>query len=78
MVNGIKPLKIETLKHKNYRGAIPVYHIGDTHLGKMETDKVVQRLQVVKRDIISNPANVVYINCLGDIFETLVQGGMHS
>ena len=77
MLNTIKPIKIEALKHPPYRGAIPVYHIGDPHLGKMETEKVIQRLATVAEDIKKEKSKDVYINCLGDIFETLVSGGMH-
>lgn len=77
MLNTIKPIKIEAIKHPPYRGAIPVYHIGDPHLGKMETEKVIQRLWAVAEDIKHEKSKDIYINCLGDIFETLVSGGMH-
>lgn len=77
-INTIKPLHIQALKHSNYKGAIPVYHFWDTHLWKVDTEKVIQRLEVLKKDIIATPSKIVYINCLWDIFETLVQGWMHS
>lgn len=78
LVNSIKPIHIEIQKHKNYKGATPVYHIWDTHLGKIETGKVVARLDMVAQDIINNPSKEIYINCLGDIFEAVMQGWMHS
>lgn len=78
LVNSIKPIKVEAIKHKNYKWVTPVYHIGDTHLWKRETQKVVSRLDIVAKDIMSNPSKDIYINCLGDIFEALMQGGMHS
>jgi hypothetical protein len=77
-VNSIKPLHIQAMKHKIYKGAKPVYHIWDTHLWKVETDKVIARLKTIEKDIISNPSKEVYINCLWDIFEALMQWGMHS
>lgn len=77
MLNSIKPIKVEALKHSNYKWQIPVYHIGDPHLWKVNTEAVVARLMQVATDINKEPSKEIYINCLGDIFETLVSGGMH-
>lgn len=78
VINSIKPIHIEVQKHKNYKRATPVYHMWDTHLGKRETAKVVARLDMMAQDIIKDPSKEVYINCLWDIFEALMQWGMHS
>ena len=78
LLNSIKPIKVEVLKHKVYKWVTPVYHFGDTHLGKRETDKVIARMDAMANDIIKEPSKDIVLNCWGDIFETLVAGGMHT
>lgn len=73
LVNSIKPIDITAPKHPNNTEPTPVYHFGDTHLGKVETSKVVQRLDMLADDILSTKSKEVYINCLGDIFEAIMQ-----
>lgn len=78
MLNSIKPIDIKAPKHKHTTDPVPVFHFGDTHLGKMYTDKVVARLDMLADDILSTKSKDVYINFMGDVFEALMQGGMHS
>lgn len=78
IVNSIKPIKFEVLKHKVYKWVTPVYHFGDTHIGKRETEKVIARMDAMANDIIKEPSKDIVINCWWDIFETLVAGGMHT
>lgn len=77
ILNNIKPIKVEVLKHKNYKWSIPVYHFGDTHIGKRDTNKVIARMDALANDVIKHKSKTVYLNCGGDIFETLVTGWMH-
>ena len=49
----------------------------DLHIWKMNTDKVLERLQKMWKDIIKRPERKINLICLGDLFETIVQDGMH-
>ena len=49
----------------------------DLHIWKMNTDKVLERLQKMWKDIIKRPERKINLICLGDLFETIVQDWMH-
>ena len=49
----------------------------DLHIGKMETNKVLERLRKMWIDIIKRKERKINLVCLGDLFETIVQDGMH-
>lgn len=78
LLNAVIPIKVEALKHKNYKWVTPVYHFWDTHIGKKETDKVIARMDAMANDVIKEPSKNIVLDCWGDIFETLVAGGMHT
>lgn len=78
IINSVRPIKIQALKHKNYKWSIPVYHFWDTHLWKNWTEKVVARMMTLADDIIKHPSKKIWINFWWDIWETLVSGWMHK
>lgn len=78
IVNSIKPIHIQAIKHTNHKVVEPIYHIWDTHLGKQGTDLVVARLDIVANDIIAEESKKITIDFKWDIFEALMQWGMHS
>lgn len=56
------------------------YFISDIHLGKMGTDKIIDRFTQILEDmrIMSYDAQTIHITCGGDLVETLAQWGMHE
>ena len=50
---------------------------GDLHIGKQETDKVLNRLEKMTQDLVNRPERKVNLICLGDLFETIAKGWMH-
>lgn len=77
LVNSIKPLHITAKKYKKTTSPTPAYVFGDLHLWKQETDKSVWRLMQMADDIIKHPSKTVYVIDIGDIFEAIMQWGMH-
>lgn len=49
----------------------------DLHIGKMDTKAVLERIRLMWMDIIKRPEKKVNLLCLWDLFETIVQDGMH-
>ena len=78
LINSIQPIKVEVQKNKFTKAPKQNVFIGDEHLGKINTDQVVSRMDSIAKDIIKLPWDEVTIVNVGDIFETLVQGWMHS
>lgn len=52
--------------------------ISDIHIGKLETNKILNRLGEVADYCVSSPADTIYITCLGDLAEAFTWDGMHS
>lgn len=51
--------------------------ISDIHFGKTDTNGVIRRMNQIYQEIVANPARIIHITCLGDLVETIAQGGMH-
>lgn len=77
-INKREPISIGHIKEAKNKGNIPNFLFADTHFGKIETELVKKRLELFTQDVINHPANEVYVTFAWDIFETLVQGGMHN
>lgn len=78
VVNNVIPLYIKALKHKDTPWVpIPVFHWGDTHLWKIDTELVLWRVDYLKQRIIKEKSKIVYINFLWDIFEAIMKWWMH-
>lgn len=50
----------------------------DIHIGKMNTENVLNRIHRMTIDLINRPESIINLVCLGDLFETLTKGGMHN
>ena len=72
-----KPKKIDFTPEKINNNDEIMVLFSDLHIWKMETDKVFQRLKRMWKDLIKRPERKVNLICLGDLFETIVQDGMH-
>lgn len=78
-LNKIKPLNLWPITPlRKWKWPVPNYVFWDTHLWKINTDAIVKRLQYIADDIISDPSKEINISFMWDIYEALMQGGMHS
>lgn len=50
----------------------------DMHIGKMNTDQVLNRMHRMTIDLINRPERVINMISLGDLFETIAKWGMHK
>ncbi len=50
----------------------------DIHIWKGDTKWIINRLDQMYQDIISNPAETIHITCLWDLVETFAESGMHQ
>jgi len=74
------PFEFKQLNKQSRNAGEHHYFISDIHLGKMGTDKIIDRFTQLLEDmrIMSYDAQTIHITCGGDIVETLAQGGMHE
>lgn len=52
--------------------------ITDIHFGKIGHDMVMQRMESVYNSIVASPERIIYLTCLGDMFEKLSQEDAHA
>lgn len=52
--------------------------ISDIHIGKLETNKIINRLDAVAKYCIQSPAKTIYLTCLWDVAEAFTWDWMHS
>lgn len=52
--------------------------ISDIHIGKLETSKILNRMDAVAKYCIQSKADTIYLTCLGDVAEAFTGDGMHS
>ncbi len=50
----------------------------DLHIGKMNTENVLNRINRMTIDLINRPERIINLICLWDLFETLTKWGMHN
>jgi len=76
-IDNHKPLEIDFKIEppKNYESK--QYNLSDLHIGKIWTKKIIERLDYILHDIIKSEEDLIYINCFGDLAETLTQDWMH-
>jgi hypothetical protein len=59
-LNSIKPINIGKIeKPKQSKAITPVYAFGDAHIGKINTDAVIKRIQIMSDEIINDPSNKI-------------------
>ncbi len=74
----ILPIEFKKVKKLKSNENKPVYVFWDKHFWKRDTEGVIQRLEQLADDIIADPSQEIAIIDLGDHYEALMQGGMHS
>lgn len=82
----IKPIKPYKIESKVIDWKIELFHFTDIHIGKKGTIKlqedekltIKQRLDLLFKDILNSKADTIYLINTGDLFENLIQEGMHS
>lgn len=52
--------------------------ISDIHIGKLETSKIIKRLDAVVQHCINSKADTIYLTCLWDLAEAFTWDWMHS
>ena len=67
---------VEVLEARNSLTEHVVF--SDIHIGKLETNKILNRLDEVAQYCISSQADTIYLTCLGDLAEAFTWDGMHS
>lgn len=72
------PIVVSNVTRIYNRPSSLVIALTDLHIGKQGTDLVINRLDKIASDIISQSIETVEIFCLGDLVETLTQWGMHD
>lgn len=72
-----EPIKLdfEIKKPANYLEK--QYNLSDLHIGKVWTKAIIERLNYILEDIKNSKESIIYINCFGDLAETLTQEWMH-
>lgn len=67
----------EKIHHPEYTNDTIDVGISDLHIGNRNTTEIVQRIIRLTQYLVARNERNINILCLGDLVETLVEGGMH-
>lgn len=73
-----QPLEVDFVPKQIENNDSKLVVISDIHLGKIDTNGVIRRLNTVYQNIVNSPERVIYLSILGDLVETFVPNGMHA